>query len=1142
MFLNRKWDKIMKYVKCRYIRIALAVFLISLSGRFAQAQTLGSLHLSSLQENELKIEKGMDLERALEEVEQQFNVVFLYRTDTMKGKKVSSTKILPKDVKKALSDLLKGQGLSFKYLNPKTYGIYATEQPAEREKIRPVQEQVTGRVIDAQSGETLPGVNVMVKGTTTGTSTDSGGGFELTVESLQDTLIFTYIGYQRQEVPINGRNELDIQLTPEAIMGEEMIVVGYGEQRRGDLTGAISSLSNENINDQPVTTFEQSMAGKVAGVQVKQGTGAPGSSPSIRVRGTGSISADNEPLYVIDGFAQAGDLGNINPNDIESIDILKDASATAIYGSRGSNGVVLITTKQGTANEFQANAHVYAGFQEVSKKFDVLNAEQWVQFWTEARDNAYLDAGGDIDDPIESRPEQFQYPSEFSNAASFGEGTDWQDMIFRAAPVQNYNLSFAGGSDKLQYYISGNYLDQQGIIKNSGFKRYSLRANFDLNLTENIQFGVNINPSRSKENYVQAEGHWGSNGAILSALNQPPIFEPYKEDGSYNSLVSFGWGTPMIPSPLVPIYELDDFRYKSKIFGTSYAEIQLLDGLEFKTSFSTDVMNYENNTYRTSKAERNGGPAPQPPEATYSSEQNVNWLFENTLSYTKNFQRKHFIDAIVGYTVQKANFESGYLFATNFPNDQVRTLNAGQVTDGNSLASEWSLISYLSRINYAFDDKYLLTATIRRDGSSRFGQNTRWGIFPSASVGWRISQEEFMQDFSFISNLKVRASYGLTGNNSIPNYGAIGLLDIDRYVYGPGNDNVVSAVVPSTIPNEGLGWEKTEELNLGVDLGLFQDRVIVNAERYISNTTDLLLNVPVPSVTGYSSSLQNIGEVKNTGWEFTLTTRNLTNKFQWTSDFNISTNKNEVLALGPEGDPIRAGSKDSHITQIGSPIGSYYGYIFEGIYNTQEEINARPHLSTDAPGDPIIKDVNGDGEISADDRTIIGNPFPDFIYGITNTFNYKNFDLKVLIQGVQGHDIQLRDYTWLYLPEGKMNVSAALLNRWKSPEDPGNGKIPRADANTEGYRRQPSTLWVQDGSFLRIRNITMGYNLSDSILGNSLQSARIYFSIQNALTFTGFDGYNPEVSRTMNNPLTPGMQEGGYPVPRTYTLGLNISF
>jgi len=1122
-------------------QFAIIGFLVQcLTFTFLLASEVDAQKKQSIENIYLTLEmKEASIKDVFNTIEGKTSFSFAYKRSIIEKNKKISASFEQESLANLLRYISQSTGLSFKRVDE-------TIQVNKNDSSEPFLEEftqiladvdITGKITD-ENGEGLPGASVIQKGTTNGTTTDLDGKFKLSIPE-EAILVVSFVGYKTAEIPLAGRSTIDVQMELDAEQLDEIVVVGYGTQKKSDLTGAVGSVSLKRTENLPVTSVEQALSGQLAGVQVQQGSGAPGTMPIIRVRGTGSITAGNGPLFVVDGFPIDGDLSSVNMNDVSSIEVLKDASASAIYGSRGSNGVVLITTKKGVSGKPKIEANVYYGFQEVTKKVDVLNATEWVELLTEARDNAYIDAGGDLTVPLESRPAAYQYPSEYTNPASFGEGTDYQDAIFQLAPTQRYNVSISGGTDNTQYFVSANYLDQDGIIKNSAYKKYAVRLGTDIKLNKKIKVGINVTPTYSVRDNVNAEGHWGSNGAVLSALNLPPIFPLYEDDGSYGSLVDYGWGMPSIPTPLVPINELASQTKKLNVLGIAYAEWDILPSLKFRTSLNANVTSSSNDTYRTSQAESDGAPAPQPPSASYTTNSNDNILNENTLTYTYNIKNRHSFNVLLGYSVQKSSTEGSYIYATNFPNDQVRTLNAGVVTSGNSIASEWSLLSYLGRINYVLNDKYLMTASIRRDGSSRFGANNKWGVFPSVSIGWRVAQEDFMKNIPLISDLKLRTSYGFTGNNSIPNYGSVGLLNIDNYTFGGGSGSLVSGIVPGNISNEKLGWEKTKQFDLGFEIGLFKNRLFLEVDNYYRFTTDLLLNVQVPTLSGYSSALQNIGEVKNVGWEFTLNTKNFVSEFKWNTSLNISTNQNKVLALGPEGDPIYS---YANITQLGSPLGSYYGYVFEGVYNTQAEIDARPHLSSDAPGDPIIRDTNEDGLISPDDRTIIGDNLPDYIFGITNSFSYKNFDLSVLMQGAQGYRSYLHNYLWLYLTEGKMNVSSDLLNRWKSPENPGDGQTPRADAKTEGYRRTPSTLWVKDASFLRINNVTLGYSLPEKLTSQIyVSSLRVYLQVQNLHTFTKYSGYNPEVSNT-SNPLEPGKDYGGYPVSRTFTLGFNIQF
>ena len=1017
---------------------------------------------------------------------------------------------------------------------------------------------ISGQITDQSTGETLPGVNILAKGTSTGTVTDVDGNYRLTVPDDAETLVFSSVGYTSQEVAINNQTVINMGLAPDVQSLSEVVVVGYGTQQRRDVTGSVASIPAESIDELPVSNFSEALSGQVAGVQVQQTTGAPGGGLNIRVRGAGSITAGNEPLYVIDGYPVSNNtniasegapdqainpLSSLNPNDIESIEVLKDASAAAIYGSRGANGVVLITTKRGEAGKPQVQFNAYAGIQEVTKTIDMLNAYQFAELSREAFNNAWVDRGGNPNDPNEVRPdgERLRIPPEFLNTDLLEANTDFQDAIFTTAPIQNYQLSVSGGNENARYFVSGGYFDQEGIVKSSGFERFSARANVDVDVSEKVKIGLHLTPTYSINDLASAEGHWAGNGAINAALAIMPIFPLRTPDGGYGSQVDFGYGMPTISSPYAIVNEYQGELRQLRLLGNVFGEYEIIEGLTFRTSIGTDINTYRTNTYSPTIIDRQGNPS----VANFNTAQEVNWLNENTLNFSRLIDEDHNVGALLGVTIQKEMWETSSIEATNFPNDIIPTLNAGQVTAGGSRAEEWSLLSYLGRVNYTFKDKYLATATIRTDGSSRFGQDTRWGVFPSASLGWRISEENFMQNIATVSDLKLRASYGVTGNNFIDNYGAIGLLTGDNYVFGSGTGNLVNGLAQNTLSNPELSWETTRQLDVGLELGLFEDRLFFVADYYLSNTSDLLLEVPIPTSTGFDISLQNIGKVENEGLEFALTSRNFTGNFQWTTNANISFNRNKVLALGPEGDPIRTGSGigNTHITEVGEPIGNFYGYIQEGVYVDQQDLDSSPSFPNSQPGDVKYRDVDENGEITPDDRTIIGNNRPDFVWGVTNSFVFKGFDLNVILQGVQGNEILNLSSRFISNLEGNQNQRVEVLDRWRSPEQPGNGIIPRASSRTTGNNNNVSTRWVEDGSFVRVRNITLGYNFPGSLFTSTfIQSARAYLGIQNAFTFTDYKGYNPEVNLEGNAPLTPGTDYGGYPLARTYTIGVNLNF
>ncbi|WP_229204290.1 SusC/RagA family TonB-linked outer membrane protein [Dyadobacter alkalitolerans] len=1015
---------------------------------------------------------------------------------------------------------------------------------------------VSGRVTDEQQ-QPLVGVSIKVKDTTLGTITDIDGNYQLNMpDNIQGVLIFSFIGYLPAEQVVGNRTSIDVQLVPDAKSFSEVVVMGYGTQKRRDLTDAVASINTQSIKDQPLSNIAEAIAGRLPGVLVQQITGAPGSNVAIKVRGLGSINADNGPLIVLDGQPlNNGGLGLINPNDIEKIDVLKDASATAIYGSRGSNGVVMVTTKRGKAGVTRINFDYYTGLQEITKKMDVLNSQQFAEYSKDAVNTAYLERvpGASINDPNSVRPPNLRYryargefPGiNFDDPSSLAN-YDFQDMIFRQAPISSYQMSASGGTDKVQFAISGNYLNQDGIIKNSGIDRYSLRTNIDAQLTDKLKVGVSMSPSFTDEKRVNSDGHWSDNGIINSALALMPFVPIYQADGTtYNGQVTYAstYNWTGVPNPVANITEIDNKVSNLRLLGNVYAELELWKGLKYRGTFGSDLIYLRQNYFQSSALPLFNQLPPTPTNGFAFSSQNINWVNNHTLNYDfkLGLDDSHSFGILLGMEAQKNNFEQSQVNANRFANDFVPTINAGTVTGGNSLQEQWSLSSYFGRFNYAFQDKYLFNASIRRDGSSRFGRNTRWGTFPSASVGWRVANEPFLKNVSVLSELKLRASYGMSGNNSFGNYAQFSLLSPDNYAFG---NNLVNGLATSSIGNDNLTWEKSRQADLGFDIGLWQDRLLLTVDYYTRTTTDLLLLVQVPTLTGFSAAFKNIGKVRNKGVEFSLLTRNLRGTFTWNTDVNFSLNRNKVLALGPAGDPIRSGTgvDESNITVIGKPLGNIYGYQQIGIFQNEAELDTYPHFATTRPGDVKFQDINGDQIINADDRTILGNNQPDFIYGITNSFSFKGFDLNIIAQGVQGGQILNLSRRFYDNLEGNANQLTTVLDRWRSPEQPGNGITPRANSRSTGSNNAVSTRWVESASYFRIRNITLGYKLPPGVLQTIKgRTLRVYAGIQNAFTSSKYLGYNPEVSG-YESALTGGVDYGSYPVARTYTIGLNLGF
>lgn len=1101
--------------------------------------------------------EGLNIQReslksVLLDFQNRHKVSISFQDVDVENKAVSADRQYYSNVEEALTNLLRPLGLKYEKIKEGVYVISKINPIKKREskrrgtnnnseKVEMFQDvTINGKVTSQESGESIPGVNILIKGTTIGTVTDVNGKYTLNAPE-DGILVFSFIGYKSEEVPVNSRSVIDIAMTTDIQSLQEVVVVGYGTQKKTDVTGAISSVSAEQIAERPVTNVTEALAGQMAGVQVQQIDGAPGGSGlMVRVRGTGSISAGSSPLYVVDGYPIEGDLSMINPNNIESIQVLKDASATAIYGSRGGNGVVIITTKKGKVGKPQVEFNSYVGWQQVTHKVDMMDSKEYVQWFKDGRNNAWIQEGGSADDPNEVRTSiNYKIPSEYLNPENL-PNTNWQDEIFRTALMHNYQLAVSGGTENTRYRISGGFVQQDGIIINTDYNRYNFSSDVSSNVSDKITVGLNIDASMAKSNRVEN----GKYGPVQLSLVVPPTFPVYNQDGSFSSPLASPYSLHMgdDPNPVETATQIDNIRKTYRTLGQVFAEYKILDELTFRIKLGGILRESRENYYRPSFVNTDSNPAPNTVDASSNTSHETDLLLENTLTYSKVFNDKHSVNALVGYTRQKHTYEDNYVFATNFPNDNVHTLNNGQVTDGSSRESEFSLISYLARVNYAFNDKYLFTATVRADGSSRFGANSKWGAFPSASIGWRVSEEDFIKNLDVISDMKIRTSYGFTGNNSIPNYGAIGLLGVNQYVFGNG---LVSGVYPNSISNPNLGWEMTRQFDIGLELGLFSNRLHLEADYYNRSTKDLLLSVPVPRITGYATQLQNIGKVRNQGVELAVNTRNLVGNFTWSTNFNVSVNRNKVLALGPDDNPLYASAPNvpnGFITEVGEPIANFFGHIFDGVYSSEEQIEASAHHPTTVPGDPIIRDVNGDGEISSSDRTIIGNNQPDFMYGISNHFSYKNFDLGIQITGTQGGEVFSMSSRFTKFFHGERNARADAADRWRSPDQPGDGEYFRANRNFTGLQKQPSSYWVQDASFLRIRNVTLGYNLPESLLKKvSIQSSRLYFSIQNLYTFTDYIGFDPEVS-TSGSGLTRGGDYSGYPTARTVTIGVNVVF
>ena len=995
-----------------------------------------------------------------------------------------------------------------------------------------------GTILDARTHEPIIGAVVSVKTGKTlsgGTSTDINGNFTLAVKSVPATIVASYTGYNNEEINIYEitEDEIQIELTENFNALQGVVVVGYGTQKKSDLAGAVSSVKLDDVKGTNAASLDGLLNGKSAGVQVTPTSGQPGGGMSIRVRGGSSVQGGNEPLYVIDGFpvynssATAGvlsgsvtnPLASINPGDIESINILKDASATAIYGSRGANGVVIITTKQGKAGErAKITYEGSVGVQSLRKKIDVLDAQNFARL----RNESLYDQN-----PSKGRN---QYLSD-SEINALGHGTDWQDEAFRSALVQNHNLSVSGGTEKTHYAVSVNWLNQDGIIINTDFSRISGRLNLDSQLSKVLKLGINATVGKNSANVAPS-------GVVGALLLMPPTATVYEDDGSYTLRNPF---ENIFSNPISTLNQTTNKTRNYKFLGTGYADFTLLQGLNLKIQFGADVdagKEYSyvpSTTYEGSSVQGN---------ASLGSVTKESWLNENTLTYTKDWNDRHHLDALVGFTQQTTRVETQASGSSGFVTDLTKYNNLASgsvISTPKSSASENSLISYLARVNYNYLHRYFVTASIRHDGSSRFGKDNKWGTFPSLGLSWQANEEEFLKPLTkTFSSLKVRASYGKTGNQEIGNYQSLSTLSSTKYMFGGVN---VIGFTPDRITNNDLGWETTHQFDFGVDLSLFNNRLDFTIDAYVKKTTDLLLSVEIPYTTGYDTSLQNYGSVRNVGVEFSVTSHNFVKKnFSWDTDFNISFNRNKVLSLGNGSDYYIYGSSNtgSYIAKVGEPLGSFYGLVTDGILQTGEETEKAKFTSAPASakaGDQLYKDIDGDEAFSTtNDRTIVGNAQPDFTFGIANNIRYKNWDISFFFQGVVGNEIINANELSLSLYSGQQNATARALGRWTEANPSTTVNRAKLDPATNF-----SDIYVEDGSFLRLKTATLAYNFKKSVLRSlHLSSLKLYVTGNNLWTLTNYSGFDPEITTASN--IYQGRDSGAYPVAKSYSFGIVVGF
>jgi TonB-dependent starch-binding outer membrane protein SusC len=1034
----------------------------------------------------------MEIGKVLNKIEQKGEFRFLYNYDLRSLKKKVDIKVENSPLSETLARLFVNTDLTYKVLNNNLV-VVISQNASENAEIR-----ITGK-ITAESGEPLSGASVLLKGTSRGTNTDNEGSFTMTVPD-DGTLVVSAVGYETKEVAIGGRSVVDVQLPAATSRLDEVVVIGYGSQRRSDVTGAISTVTAKEIQNRPLFSTAQALQGKAAGVQVIQPSGKPGTDFSVRIRGFSSINASNDPLYVIDGIPTT-DTRGLNPNDIENIQILKDAASASIYGARAANGVVLITTKRGKANRSLVGFNTYAGFSKLINSLEVLNTDQYRDLMDEVL------GAGTVDPAITKT-------------------TDWEDEVYRTGVNQNFQLNFSGGSEKTQYFLSAGYLKDKGIINPSQFDRHSVRLNIDNKVTSWLKVSANINYIRNYTQNTQDNLSSGRGGVILSALNTPPFLNVYNEDGSGQ----------FDPNPFQPSWENpvaymlgpSEKSRDNRLLANGQADLTFFPGFSYKLNVAVDMFNRQYAFFidpvRTNFGRQENGVARD------ERNNNFTWIWENTLNYARSFGN-HNLNVLGGIAAQEFRSDYSYIEGKDFPKTAgIQTISAAnQIVTANTTAEEVSLVSNFARLMYNYDSRYLITAAFRYDGSSKLAKGNKWDFFPSVSAGWRISAEKFMEDVDLINDLKLRVGWGQNGNQEgIGAYQAFGAISFTRRPPNTPLDG--PAQIPTQYANPDLRWEKTTQTNVGVDLAILNNRVSLTADVYWKKTDRLLLNVPLPATLGISYFTRNDGVLENNGVEFAISSRNLVNEFTWNTDFNISFNKNRITEFGLNDiydfATIYSNNQQAIRATVGQPLGAFYGYVYEGV--------------DPATGNAVYADLNKNGVVSPDDRTFIGYALPKFIFGLTNNFSYKNFDLNIFFQGVQGNDVFNATRVDLEGMFDSKNQSTVVLNRWTAPGQQTN--IPRSgDINNV----RNSTRFIEDGSFIRLKNVTLSYNFPRNLVQRfKMQRLALYVTGQNLLTITNYSGFDPEVNAygTSSRGTEMGVDYGTYPQTRTVVFGLNIEF
>lgn len=1135
-------------MKLTFSQIVLIAFCTNLS--FA----LGSYGQNLMKKRVSLNFRNADLKDVLSKLEAETGIRFIYSQEQIKANRKISIIADNEDLKSTLTRLFVPLDITYNVMSGRIV-LKSSKTRLEESVVPdnpPLDRNIKGRIVDEKGGGMI-GVSVLAKGTSIGTSTDQNGEFSLTIPDQVGSLTVSFIGYIAQDVAIGSRSFLEITMKEDNQSLTEIVVVGYGSQLKREVTGAVQTIKADELRDLPVAQLTQKLQGRLAGVQINQATGKPGQGMSVRIRGQVSVTAGSDPLYVVDGFPITGTIGNLNPDEIEDISILKDAASTSLYGSRAANGVVLITTKTAKPGKTNVSFNTYVGTQKVPMKgrLEMMNAEEFALF----KKQSYEDAG----DPV---------PAEFANPEQYRDkNNDWYGAVLRRAPIQSYNLSVTTSRENMSSTLVAGIFNQQGVVVNNEYKRYTLRLNNKYNLSDKVTLGFNAAPQYVYDNTPRTDGDRG-NGILFNALHTWPVMPIYDENGEltlYNRFDGQDKNTGNIysyPNWVRAAGELVNETRDINLLGNGYVQYEPIKGLKLRSSLNVEYLNKKWFFFNPSTATwQMNVPIPTTARTNRQSLENMGWLNENMATYTGSIGNHNF-EILAGFTKQRFKQEFSTISADTYTDDRLPTIQGAlNINRGGTLngVNDWTLSSYISRLTYNYKGRYLFTAAVRADGSSRFGANNLWGTFPSASAGWVISDEAFMEPVLPVSFAKIRASFGVIGNNNIGNYTSHAL--INSTVNAAFGDQVAPGAAVVSIANPKLGWERTRQFDIGLDLGLFNDRIQFIYDFYSKRTTNLLYAVQLPQESGFGNFNDNIGEIKFWGHEFSITSKNLVGNLKWNTNFNISFNRNKVMALAEGIDRVYG---TFHITQVGKPFGQFYGLVKEGYYMNQQELTDSPVV----PGRSVVggikyRDLNGDKVITnggdKDDRTIIGNPFPDFTYGITNSLKYRNWDFEITGSGSQGNELWMRHLYSTANLDGVFNMVRKANDRFRAQRQPdgtytmitpGNGlfgQTARRDGNLTGLERDwASSHFVFDASFFTIKNITLGYTIQAK--NRYFQSARLYGSIQQAYVFTRYwGGNNPETSGNGagdgdGGNLSQGIDFSNYPVPRTFTVGINLNF